>query len=116
MECQGQVATYFRMCYFTLLLLGKSTLLLQVKDRPEIVNTKLSSAGTGSVPSEWPVKGSRHFLRDKTHLSPMSPTARQGPPPGQGPGLLVPVTEHYTWGSGKFSLFFKWGIQLLTYG
>lgn len=42
--------------------------LLQVRDRPEIVNIKFSFAGS-HVPLEWLDKGSCHFLRDKIHPS-----------------------------------------------
>lgn len=61
--------THFRVCHFTFFGLGKSAPLLQVRDRPEIVNIKFSFVGIKPVPPEWSDKGSHHFLRDKIHLS-----------------------------------------------
>lgn len=109
--------THLRMRHFTFSGLGESAI-LPAGERPEIVNIKFSSAGSKPVPPEWPDKGSHHFLRNKIHLScELRPTREAElstkPPPQAAHTGFWSKSQDTTWGSGKFSLFLKWGTQLL---
>lgn len=83
--------------------LANQSSLVQVRGRPEIVNSKFSSAGSEPVQPEWPDNGSCHFLRDKIQDPPFlraQPLQQVHPPPHPpNPpltwGLLLKVTGHY---------------------
>lgn len=116
MECQGQVATHTSECVIIPLsfCLANQPSLLQVRDRPEIVNIKFSFAGSEPVQPDWPDKGSRHFLRDKIHLSwELSTTSKAGPSTkplawASGPShwtLLGAVESLVSCSNGAFSSF-----------
>lgn len=84
---------------------------LQVPDRPEIVNIKFSFAGSKPVPPEWPDKASRHFPRDKIHLSrELRPAGEAAPSTHTG---FCPKSLDTTWAVESLVSSSNGGIQQL---